>query len=346
MNIKTISILLLLATGLGCSNLEINETNFIRNRSDTILYTLITQSPLTTAQLAEITQYSEAAIVRSIAELEADQQVEQHQCAQQACWQLGHEYYKQNQEYADKVRGFSLAKIDADLRSHQVLQHRLSAGTISVVELRAKQPQTTLVFFGGNGFRINPELLETIAKLLTPTTSLFVADYRGIGASHGTPQVQAILNDVNELITYVDQRPDLAATKTVYYGFSLGSFAAAYAANHIVPDGLILESTATNIVDWINGNIPWYGRLVYQVRVGDELKALDNIEQIKKITAPILFLSGEQDRVTPIEMTRELYEHALLSRFRELQSFSQAEHGTINQMPNYQDVIQGFLARL
>lgn len=33
----------------------------------------------------------------------------------------------------------------------------------------------------------------------------------------------------------------------------------------------------------------------------------DNLEQIKKVTCPILLISGDKDKLTPTEMTRRLF---------------------------------------
>lgn len=66
---------------------------------------------------------------------------------------------------------------------------------------------------------------------------------------------------------------------------------------------------------------------------------------IAKVTAPILFLSGQQDELVPPRMMRALYE-AAGSAVKYLRTFPSGQHNTTWNSPGYHDAIVAFVKEL
>src|SRR6185295_5247819 len=107
-------------------------------------------------------------------------------------------------------------------------------------QLPADAPRAQIVYFHGNGGN-----LSVWAPILVPLAqrgySVLAVDYRGYGLSSGRPSERGLYRDVDAVIerTWRDRDPRLPL---VYWGRSLGTTMAAYAASVRPPDRIILES--------------------------------------------------------------------------------------------------------
>src|SRR5690606_30874731 len=76
------------------------------------------------------------------------------------------------------------------------------------------------------------------------------------------------------------------------YGYSMGTGVASYVATQARPRALILEGPFTSFPDAVRRQVP--SAPVWLVR-----SRFDNRARIRQIDAPILFLAGGKDTVTP-----------------------------------------------
>ena len=92
--------------------------------------------------------------------------------------------------------------------------------------------------------------------------------------------------------------------KLVVFGRSLGGIAATHLGATKKCDGLILESTFTNMGAMARAHYP----LPFAERLLNH--RLNAVGQISRVRVPILFFHGDNDRIVPIRLGRELYEAA------------------------------------
>ncbi|MBK8095512.1 MAG: alpha/beta hydrolase [Planctomycetes bacterium] len=87
----------------------------------------------------------------------------------------------------------------------------------------------TVVLFHGNVS--NASMLHPYYRFLHDGgLNVVVFDYRGYGKSRGEPTIRGVIHDTRHLLGWLHERKDVAADKIAWYGLSLGSVAALYAA--------------------------------------------------------------------------------------------------------------------
>ncbi len=171
--------------------------------------------------------------------------------------------------------------------------------------------RVTLVWFHGNAGNIShrvdniKQLHRFLGRALTP--NIFIFDYRGYGKSQGgfsDLSEEATYRDAEGALAYLRARQDLAHTKPVYFGRSLGAAIAVEVARRHSPAALILETPFTSIRDMAKVALPF-------LPVGSLLQTkYDSLTKIREIRAPLLILHGDRDDVVPYEQGRRLYEAA------------------------------------
>jgi hypothetical protein len=176
--------------------------------------------------------------------------------------------------------------------------------------------------------------------------SLFVADYRGYGASSGTPTFAALVGDARPVLdrfhALLDER-GFGGPRFVM-GRSLGGYPAAEAAA-MSPErlvGLILESTAP----LLDGFARRFG-----ATPTPEMEALSaaHRERATGITLPVLALHGEWDELIPLERAVAFYDAlAMREPHKELVIIPGAGHNDIFWVagPRYFEAIGSFVARV
>jgi len=171
--------------------------------------------------------------------------------------------------------------------------------------------RVTLVWFHGNAGNIShrvdniKQLHRFLGRALTP--NIFIFDYRGYGKSQGgfsDLSEEATYRDAEGALAYLRARQDLAHTKPVYFGRSLGAAIAVEVARRHSPAALILETPFTSIRDMAKVALPF-------LPVGSLLQTkYDSLTKIREIRAPLLILHGDRDDVVPYEQGRRLYDAA------------------------------------
>lgn len=116
---------------------------------------------------------------------------------------------------------------------------------------KSRARPVTILMFHGNAGNIGYRL--PIAKVLEGQlgVNVLMLQYRGYGASTGSPNEKGLNIDAQTGLDYVRQRAELRGTKIVLYGQSLGgavsiALAAKNAAKGDIA-GIVLENTFTSI---------------------------------------------------------------------------------------------------
>ena len=156
----------------------------------------------------------------------------------------------------------------------------------------------SILFFHGNG-EVAPEYDETAQIYHQAGLNLWVADYRGYGASGGTPTFAALIDDAHPMLARFHQVLDDGGFSPARFvmGRSLGSHPAIELAARS-PErlrGLILESGAANLrrlMRFFGAGEP----------TGEAAELIDRHRaKIASIRLPSLVIHGEYDELIPVE---------------------------------------------
>jgi len=162
--------------------------------------------------------------------------------------------------------------------------------------------RTTVLWFHGNAGNIGDRVhnIGYLHRLLQ--ANVFIFDYRGYGQSDGTRfdlSEEATYRDGAGAVAYLRSRPDLAHTRLVYFGRSLGAAVAVELARTDPPAGLILETTFTTLKDVARVHYPFVPLWWLQIKY-------ETLHKMAEIRVPLLILHGDWDEVVPLEQAKQL----------------------------------------
>ena len=162
-----------------------------------------------------------------------------------------------------------------------------------------------LLFAHGNAGNISHRI-DNLALFQKLGLTVFIFDYRGYGLSEGQITEQGSYNDIRGALSWLKKR-NWKPQQMIYFGRSLGGAVALQLALEEPPGGLVLESAFTSVA-----GMGWHHQpLTYALFGWWALSSrYDNLNKIGKIRCPLLIFQGEQDRIVPAKMARQLYARA------------------------------------
>ncbi|MBW3604625.1 MAG: alpha/beta hydrolase [Actinobacteria bacterium] len=125
-------------------------------------------------------------------------------------------------------------------------------------------------------------------------------DYRGFGGNPGRPSQDGLLADARAGAAALRRRSGLDASRTVYFGESLGTAVAAGLAAERPPAALILRSPFPSLADVGRLHYPW---LPVGLLLRDEFPTG---EWLADYDGPVLVVAGERDGVVPADLSRSV----------------------------------------
>jgi alpha-beta hydrolase superfamily lysophospholipase len=166
--------------------------------------------------------------------------------------------------------------------------------------IHGPQPRARIVYFHGNGGNLSnwSPILSAIAR---HGYSVLAVDYRGYGLSTGHPTERGLYRDTDATVARPWSEAD-RGLPLVYWGRSLGTALAAYAATVRKPDGIIIEAGFTNVRAVVR-NSPVLA--VFSLLASYRFPAAD---LLNLANVPVLQLHGDRDSTIPIEVGRELFQ--------------------------------------
>lgn len=178
---------------------------------------------------------------------------------------------------------------------------------------------TVIVFNGNAGNRAYRAPLA--AGLVDSGYQVLLFDYRGYGGNEGAPSETGLLADARAARAYLVSRPDVDATRLIYFGESLGSgVAVALAAEH-QPAALVLRSPFTSLADVGRFHYPF---LPVRWLLKDRFASID---AIGRVASPVLVIAGERDRIVPVDQSRRLFD--AIRGPREIEIIEGADHNDL-----------------
>ena len=161
-------------------------------------------------------------------------------------------------------------------------------------------PRARIVYFHGNGGNLSlwsPILVQIVRQ----GYGVFAVDYRGYGLSTGEPSERGLYRDVDAVLERAWPNPDRTAP-IVYWGRSLGTAMAAYAATVKPPDGIVLESGFPDARSVVRSSPPlWLLSFLSSYR-------FPVARFMMRVQAPALVMHGDRDSVISFALGRALYE--------------------------------------
>jgi fermentation-respiration switch protein FrsA (DUF1100 family) len=165
-----------------------------------------------------------------------------------------------------------------------------------------------ILFCHGNAGNISHRL-ENVQLLVHQNLSVFIFDYRGYGKSDGKPSVTGIYRDGLAAYDHLCKERQIQPEQIIPFGRSLGGAVAIEIALRRKVQAVIIESTFTSTKDM--------ARTITLFRLFAPLVPthLDNLKKIQRINVPILIVHGEQDKLVPFTMGKELFHAARAPKY-------------------------------
>ena len=204
-------------------------------------------------------------------------------------------------------------------------------------ELTHHAPTAHVLYLHGNGGNLSM-WTSVFVDIARRGYAVFAFDYRGYGVSTGRPSEQGLYRDVTAVVDrFWAARPDDAPV--VYWGRSLGTVMAAYASTLRAPDGLILESGFPDVRSLLRGS-----PLGLLTRFSSY--RLPAAEFLQDVSAPVLVLHGDEDRVVPMAQGRLLFDS--IAGRKQFVSIRGGNHGDVTPSdPDvYWDAVERFITGL
>ena len=165
---------------------------------------------------------------------------------------------------------------------------------------RAEHPIASALYCHGNTGNLS-NTAHVMPYLLDAGINVLLFDYRGFGRSSGSPSLSGIIDDgVTAARLHEKMRPK--HVPSILYGYSLGGAIAGQIIRRHPFDGLILQSTFTNLPDIARVTFP---RVPLHLVSG---RLFDTLEVVRNLTVPALIIHGTTDEVCPSWMAQQLHD--------------------------------------
>ena len=175
--------------------------------------------------------------------------------------------------------------------------------TLDAWYIPAPGARRTLLYMHGNGGNIGHRF-DPIGVFHQLGLNVLIFDYRGYGASTGTPNEEGTYADALAAWTYLTQEKHVPPGEIVLFGESLGGAVAAWLAALHPPAALIIYASFTSVVDMARQLYPYFpAQLLVRYRY-------DTLGALARINCPILIMHSPDDEIIPFSHGRALFEAA------------------------------------
>lgn len=167
-----------------------------------------------------------------------------------------------------------------------------------------------LLFLPGNADTAAWRLQHAMHLAKVMRLNVFVVDYRGFGASEGTPSLSRCAKDVltvRDVIQNQDPQHPMGI-----YGYSIGTGFASQLAVKRPPDFLVLQAPPTSceeVIAFWDTRLPWYAGWLVTLKPDPALldPALRPVDFITQVKCPLLVIHGTADQVIPLVMGEKMF---------------------------------------
>jgi fermentation-respiration switch protein FrsA (DUF1100 family) len=164
-------------------------------------------------------------------------------------------------------------------------------------------PRGVVLLFHGNAGNISHRL-GWLLMFYRLGYSTLIIDYRGYGASEGTPSEQGTYLDAEAAWNHLTGQRGFGERDIVLAGESLGGAVAAWLAARHAPRALVLASAFTSVPDLGAKVYPWLPvRLLARI-------AYDTRSYLARVRCPVLVAHSRDDEIVPFEQGQTLWRSA------------------------------------
>jgi fermentation-respiration switch protein FrsA (DUF1100 family) len=196
-------------------------------------------------------------------------------------------------------------------------------------------PAPAVIYFGGNA----EEVSYTLAGPGWPREwSIVALNYRGYGASEGTPGERELAADALSVYDAIARRDDVDRNRIVPFGRSLGSALAAHVAAARPVAGAVLVSPFDSLAAIGRHHYPW---LPVSLLLRHRFNAIADAARAR---APLHAIVAGSDTIVPVARSRALFD--AWAGPKSWQVVPESDHDTVGMTADFWRGIAGFLARL
>lgn len=187
-----------------------------------------------------------------------------------------------------------------------------------------------IIYFGGNAEAIENNIANFEQQF--EDYSVYLIHYRGYSKSEGEPTESALFSDA--LAIYDAIKPQYQSISLM--GRSLGSGVAVYLASKRNTEKLILLTPYDSMAEVAQHHYPFLPvRYVARDR-------FESFRYAPNITAPVLMVTAELDRIVPTERALKLREF-LTNTQVSYKMIRSATHNDITEFPEYRQLLNTFI---
>jgi uncharacterized protein len=169
--------------------------------------------------------------------------------------------------------------------------------------LPVKGSRLSVLVCHGNGGNVSHRLDRALLMQSRLNVSVLLFDYRGYGASEGSPDEAGTYRDARAAWRWLVER-EHGPGRVVLFGESLGSAVALQLALEKDARALVLESPFASIPEMARAVYPFLPLWPF-VRT-----RYDNVGKVAALRMPLLVLHGDRDEVVPFAQGRRVFERA------------------------------------
>ncbi|GAK11577.1 alpha/beta hydrolase [Geomicrobium sp. JCM 19039] len=188
--------------------------------------------------------------------------------------------------------------------------------------------EDVIFYYGGNAENVSTKAAEVNERW--PERNVVLMNYRGYGASEGTPGEEELFSDA----LYVYDAVAENAEQITVMGRSLGTAVAAYVADNRDVDRAIFVTPFDRLASVGAAQFPFLP-VDMLLRHSFETK-----KHLHDVNIPMLMIVAGDDEVVPFDRSRALYESQDTAEWIVIDEHG---HNTIHADPTYWEVIERFL---
>lgn len=193
-----------------------------------------------------------------------------------------------------------IAPAAAGFAKAREVEVRASDGTRLVAWYVAPEAgKPVVLYFHGNGSNL-ANRVQRFDLLTRNGAGLLALGYRGYGGSGGVPSERGLIDDARAAHSHL-QKLGVAPERIVLFGESLGAGVAVALASERKVAALVLEAPFSSAAD-VAASVYWMFPVRWLIR-----DSFDSTSRISEISAPVLILHGDADRVIPMRFGQRLY---------------------------------------